>query len=30
MDEAAGDTGDEEAVVDLELDRVFEGLLLLS
>lgn len=30
VDEAAGDTGDEEAVVDLELDRVFEGLLLLS
>ena len=26
MDEAAGDAGDEEVVVDLEFDGVFEGL----
>lgn len=30
MDEAAGDAGDEERVVDLELDGVLEGFALVG
>lgn len=29
MDESTGNTGDEERVIDLEFDRVLEGLLLV-